>query len=212
MIPAGWGLKQARRYMAAESARFGEKFEALPTDGRAPKDLIRAMRNRHFMVQVYQPGSKALDMVCRLSVIRCQLDDRGGWLGGITWDQLQAVKAGVGYGDYDAIELYPRDEDVVNVANIRHLWILREPLPWAWGRDGSVREATKPTEPPSFGGGELTEEEWREAEREAGHVRRNKAACEVGGDPAKCWRQPCADTGRCEAVTHGVNPSAEGES
>jgi hypothetical protein len=39
----------------------------------------------------------------------------------------------VGFGAADALEVYPRDGDVVNVANIRHLWVLRDPLPWAWG-------------------------------------------------------------------------------
>lgn len=139
MIPPGWTLKETRRWMATEAARYGEKFVELPIDSsRRPAGVLRALRNRHFLVQVHEAPAKAPHVLCRLSINRAVLDDRGGWLDGITWDQLQAIKAGVGYGSHDAIEVYPREADVVNVANIRHLWVLREPLPWAWGEGRSA--------------------------------------------------------------------------
>ncbi|EOG1815585.1 hypothetical protein ACK3RA_000943 [Enterobacter hormaechei] len=47
-------------------------------------------------------------------------------------DALQEIKSAVGYGDRDAVEIYPRDSDVVNVANMRHLWITPEPIAFAW--------------------------------------------------------------------------------
>ena len=102
---------------------------------------MRAMRNRHYFVQIHRPPASAPHIVCRLSINRAVLNDSGGWLDGITWESLQAVKAGVGFAGYDALEVYPRQSDLVNVANIRHLWILREPLEWAWGegRTGSER-------------------------------------------------------------------------
>ena len=31
-----------------------------------------------------------------------------------------------------AVEVFPADDQVVNVANMRHLWVLPEPLPFAW--------------------------------------------------------------------------------
>lgn len=51
---------------------------------------------------------------------------------GISWDALQEIKGAVGYADRDAVEIYPRDADVVNVANMRHLWITPEPIAFAW--------------------------------------------------------------------------------
>jgi hypothetical protein len=138
MIPDGWTLKETRRWMAAEASRYGSDFVELAPERRPKPDFIRAMRNRHYLVQLYEPGPEAPHIVCRISINRAVLDDKGGWLDGITWEQLQAVKAGVGFGGHDAIEVYPRDGDVVNVANIRHLWVLREPLPWAWG-DGRAK-------------------------------------------------------------------------
>jgi hypothetical protein len=47
---------------------------------------------------------------------------------GIPWDELQRLKSACGFGDYDGVELYPRDADVINTANIRHLYIFQERL------------------------------------------------------------------------------------
>lgn len=43
---------------------------------------------------------------------------------GITWDELQTIKHACGFGQFDAVELYPADKDVVNTGNWRHLYIL----------------------------------------------------------------------------------------
>jgi hypothetical protein len=138
MIPPGWTLKETRRWMAREAAAYGEKFVELQPTTRPPDSVFRrALRNRHFLVQEYGPEPHQVDHVLvRLSINRAVLDDRGGWLDGITWDELQRIKAAVGYGDHDALEVYPRDSKLVNVANIRHLWVMREqPLSWTWGAD-----------------------------------------------------------------------------
>ena len=34
--------------------------------------------------------------------------------------------------DFDALELYPVNSDVVNVANLRHLWVMRDLVSFAW--------------------------------------------------------------------------------
>lgn len=48
---------------------------------------------------------------------------------GLTWDELQEVKSDAGYGDRAAIEVYPRQDEIVNYANIRHLWVLPDGFP-----------------------------------------------------------------------------------
>lgn len=55
--------------------------------------------------------------------------------GAITWDQLQAVKNAVWGEDARAIEVYPAQSQLVNVATMRHLWRLAVSLvrPAAWG-------------------------------------------------------------------------------
>ncbi|HID9686324.1 TPA: DUF7694 domain-containing protein [Citrobacter amalonaticus] len=75
----------------------------------------------------YPPGS-----VIRLTVNTTSIASSGRWKDGISWDALQEIKSAVGYGDRDAVEIYPRDSDVVNVANMRHLWITPEPISFAW--------------------------------------------------------------------------------
>ena len=44
--------------------------------------------------------------------------------GTITWDQLQAIKNAVWGEDARAIEVYPAESQLVNVAIMRHLWRL----------------------------------------------------------------------------------------
>ncbi len=64
--------------------------------------------------------------VQRLSIRRA--DGREG----VTWDELMAVKAEIGLAERWAVEVYPPDADVVNVANMRHLWLLDGRPIYAW--------------------------------------------------------------------------------
>lgn len=79
--------------------------------------------SQEFMAQVFAecPGS-------RVSVNRVQVGS-SGWKAEISWDELQRVKREIGMGDAWAVEIYPPDSQVVNVANMRHLWV--------YGLDGS---------------------------------------------------------------------------
>jgi hypothetical protein len=86
------------------------------------------MRSKTFLVQIFC-GEEWV----RLSFCRTAIGRDGHWLEGITWEELQRLKREAGYGEFDAVEAYPRDRDVVNVANMRHLWVpLKAPLPFAW--------------------------------------------------------------------------------
>lgn len=95
----------------------------------APASLVRVLRSRRLLVQVHvEPES-----VVRLSVCRVEVDRRRGrWREGIPWEELMAVKAAAGYAECDAVEVFPAERDVVNVANMRHLWIPPTPIPFAW--------------------------------------------------------------------------------
>jgi hypothetical protein len=89
-------------------------------------------RSREFLVQAYAaPPLNGIE-VHRLSVCRVTLQSDGRWDAEITWDDLQRVKREAGFGDWYAVEVYPRDRDVVNVANMRHLWLFADPLPIGW--------------------------------------------------------------------------------
>ena len=92
-----------------------------------PNNLREVWRNKQFMVQVFKEGGRE-----RLSVIRCKLTCIGEWADGITWDNLMQLKHECGRGDKWAVEIFPPDDRIVNVANMRHLWILDGPPEYAW--------------------------------------------------------------------------------
>lgn len=93
------------------------------------KPPIKVWRSSGFLVQIYAEQEGIL----RMSVCRTAINTDGTrWQEGITWDDLQRLKRECGFGAHDAVEIYPRDVDIVNVANMRHLWLLSEPLPFGW--------------------------------------------------------------------------------
>lgn len=124
--------RHAERYMQRENAKWPNVLKEWPR-AEWPTDnpqILRLWRSRDFLVQEHAAPEPAL---VRLSILRTALEAGGGWQQDITWEELQRIKREAGYGDRDAVEVFPPDADVVNVANIRHLWILSSGhLPFAW--------------------------------------------------------------------------------
>ena len=126
-------LSHIRVNIASESAKYHiTKFTECPIpegldDGTEGSKLIKIYRSYIYLVQVYNQNG-----AIRISVNKTHIDDNGSWLQGISWDDLMLIKRLIGYGDFDAVEVYPKDQDVVNVANMRHLFILNEPLDFIW--------------------------------------------------------------------------------
>lgn len=122
-----------KRQLARDNAARGRELQDVP-QSEWPTYLnvtrpLRVLRSREFLVQIYNVGR--LGVVCRLTV--CRTSVRGDrWADQISWDELQHIKGACGYGAHDAVEVYPPDVDVVNVANMRHLWVLAQPLLFAW--------------------------------------------------------------------------------
>ena len=104
--------------------------EDWPTNAYKTGGMPRAVfMSNQFLVQIFDEEGG----FTRISVNRIEMGRDGRWLADITWDQLQQVKADVGYALQDAVEVYPAERDVVNVANIRHLWVVPAGyLPFAW--------------------------------------------------------------------------------
>lgn len=92
----------------------------------------RVYRSREFLVQEFREND-----VVRLSINRTRITKAGDWQDGITWEELQRLKAECGWGDSQAVEIFPPERDVVNLHNIRHLWIPRIALPFAWTAENS---------------------------------------------------------------------------
>jgi len=108
--------------------KTGKKFK---------ENIISVYVSRYFFVQVYQ------DPLCkRISVNRNRLSNAGNWDQNISWEELQDVKNQVGFSTHDCVEIYPAERDEVNVSNMRHLWVMEEPLTFAW-RKAKIEEANK---------------------------------------------------------------------
>lgn len=124
-------------HLRAENKRHGSGFTAMPhteidaTHSRTRVEHVpdRVWRSAHFLAMEFDAGPYV-----RLTLCRTMIDENGHWLANISWEEMQGIKHSLGYGPRQAVEIFPRDEDVVNVANMRHLWILPEGeiLPFGW--------------------------------------------------------------------------------
>lgn len=140
------------RMLEAENKKHPEQLMQIPLGPSAiaarqaqlmPNNMIpiEAWRSRGFLVQIFEEAEGILRMsVCRTSVTK------GQWTENITWDELQRLKSESGRGDREAVEIYPPDGDVVNVANMRHLWILSTRTSFSWRTKPDFSRETKTTD------------------------------------------------------------------
>lgn len=91
-----------------------------------PEGLVKVFKTESLSIQEYHEANGQK----RLTVHKLK-HRNGKWVDGITWDELQHAKRLVGYGNHCAVEIYPPDHSIVNVANMRHLWITEMPE-FAW--------------------------------------------------------------------------------
>ena len=85
---------------------------------------LRVWLSTDYLAVLYEQRA---DGWLRLTVNRTRRDHRGNWKDGITWDELQRVKNECLGEDAWCVENYPAQGDVVNVSNMRHLFVLPEP-------------------------------------------------------------------------------------
>ncbi len=123
--------REQRRKLARDNAKQPTELTEIPRHiwPYEIAGLERVWRSREFLAQ--QHSVPHTDVLCRLSINRATLSGER-WSDGISWDELQAIKNVVGFVDVDAVEIYPRKADVVNVSSMRHLWLMREPVEFAW--------------------------------------------------------------------------------
>ena len=141
MIQAKSLSRRERRKLISEMERESNRWparlvELLPIDWPSTaKDVatrmgsgpVKVFRSRSLLVQVYDDGGQI-----RLSVTATVPRIDGEWPE-LNWEDLQQAKQECGFGSSWAVELYPPDIDVVNVANMRHLWLIPEPK-FGWKR------------------------------------------------------------------------------
>ncbi len=128
-------LKRAAKAILQENKTWPDYLveinpaKVAPIASKQSKTLLRAFRSNRFLVQEYEEGQ-----FIRLSITRNQVDlVERRFIDGITWDDIQEIKEQCGYSKHCAIEIFPPDELIVNVANVRHIWIYKEgehPMMW----------------------------------------------------------------------------------
>lgn len=129
------GRRAAAKYASTEARKRPvhltpiERFRWPVTDEAAP---LQAWESQKFLVQMFAaPDFQGIE--CRrLSVNRVTLGTDGHWDQNISWDDLYAIKSQLGFSDWYGVEIHPPLKNLVAVANMRHLWLLREPLQLGW--------------------------------------------------------------------------------
>lgn len=48
---------------------------------------------------------------------------------GLSWDDIRQIKNDCGFQHFDAVEFYPREQDVINTGNFRHIYLYSTLLP-----------------------------------------------------------------------------------
>lgn len=123
-------FRQQAAYLRAENRQFTEELVPTEVSGGRQPGPIAAWRSNRFLVQLFNEAGAQ-----RITINRAAIDETTGrWLDDITWDEIQGIKRQIGFGERYAVELYPADSDVVNVANMRHIWLVDAPA-FAWRRD-----------------------------------------------------------------------------
>lgn len=122
-----------RKQLAIENAGFPDACISIPRERWAAKSWnetkrIEVWRSKKFLVQVFaaENGGQRVTISTTTPVGHT-------WQAGITWDDIQRLKAEIGRADEWAVEVYPTDSEIVNVANMRHIWLVKQPE-FAWFR------------------------------------------------------------------------------
>ena len=106
-----------------------KKIKLTAEQAQRPNAPNEVYKSSEFLVQIFNLNNEPT----RLTVNKVKRKGND-WADGITWDQLMHIKRLLGYADKCAAEIYPPDKDIVNVANMRHLWIVDMP-DFAWKKE-----------------------------------------------------------------------------
>lgn len=137
--------REMRRSMKRKAAKRPQSLRRLPDEEwrskkKVPKKLAEVWISKDYLVQVFNEDKG----IARLSICRTTVFPDGNWIDGLSWEDLQDIKRQVGRGDQCAVEVFPCEEDVVNVANMRHLWIFPKGLVFGWSdRLGAAQEPAR---------------------------------------------------------------------
>lgn len=138
----------SRKRLLQKVAELPETLEPIPADDleqiQLPRYLVAAWRSRHFIVQHYrEPNGERISIQRTVDSWRLITP---GPRKPITWDELQQLKREAGFAHRWACELFPPDDSVIDVAHMRHLWLLAEDPGIGWARDEETPPSPAPQE------------------------------------------------------------------
>ena len=120
---------------------WGRTLRQLPREAFEPATSsltlppFEVWRSRDFLVQLFDESGHI-----RITVNRTHRPNGKDWAGGISWDELQQIKSEIGRADEWAVEIYPPNDEVVDVAVMRHLWLLPAEPDYGWTADRAPRD------------------------------------------------------------------------
>ncbi|RSX56750.1 DUF7694 domain-containing protein [Bifidobacterium samirii] len=118
------------RRMVEQDMGWLEEFRDDPDWPQGAVEPVRVWRSRDFQAMLFIDRDNGMR---RLAVTRVEFDKyTGEYRDGITWDDLQKVKNETVGEDCWAVECYPPERFLQNVANMRHLWILDGEPRFGW--------------------------------------------------------------------------------
>lgn len=126
--------REQRRQLDRDNARQPVVMTRVPEStwpvnvAMSPGRPQEVWRSRYFLAQVFKTRDGLRITISRTSVNT----STGRWQDEISWDELMSVKREIGRGSRWAYECYPADANVINVANMRHLWVPDTPPSFGW--------------------------------------------------------------------------------
>lgn len=117
-----------RRLAKKRAAKYPDRLQEVPREQwpASKNPPVAIWVSRDYLVQEY-PGQDA----ARLSICSTT-PTSNSWADGLTWDELMEIKRQCGFADWVAVEIYPDDANIVNVSNMRHLWLIPEAPSFMW--------------------------------------------------------------------------------
>ena len=105
-------------------------FDKVPREkwlGNIPGNLCDVYQSEDYLVQVHKETTGIRLTICSTFTKEISRERGPIWKDGISWDDLQEIKDAIGFEKKWFVELYPPKEHIVNLANMRHLWLIDEP-------------------------------------------------------------------------------------
>ncbi len=92
-----------------------------------PQDIEHIYRSKKYTVILWKigVGFAGYNLGQRFSISRNEWNSKDRrYKDGLTWDEIMDIKREMGFGERTAIEYYPADSEVVNLANMRHVFLI----------------------------------------------------------------------------------------